>query len=440
MQIVDTLIHARWIIPIEPHNSILEHQTIVVDQEKIIAIKPSTQAKHHYQSEQQFELSNHVLLPGLINTHTHSAMTLLRGLADDLPLMTWLNDHIWPAEKKLINEESIKIGSELALCEMIKSGTTCFNDHYFHPRITENACINTGMRSMLGLFIIDYPTACSKDANDCIKQATETLTETPSHPLISWAIAPHAPYSCSNQTLKKAKALADRYQLPIHIHTHETHTEIEESLKQHHMRPLERLKQLGWMENHVIHAHMTQLLTQEIELLQCHPHHIAHNPACNLKLASGFAPVQSLLEANINVAMATDGPASNNTLDMFEAIRISALAGKLHNHDPTAHKAIDMLRMATIHGAKALQLDHKIGSIEVGKLADLIAIDLNQPNTQPVHNVISQCVYAANSHQVTHSWVNGKILMKDRCLQTLNEHAVIENTNQYLNKKMQASK
>ena len=375
--IVDTLIHARWIIPVEPESVTYEHHTLVIDSGKIIDLLPTDLAKQKYQGTTTENLENHALLPGLINCHTHAAMTLMRGIADDLPLMDWLQNHIWPLEQKWMSEAFVKDGTDLAIAEMILGGTTCFNDMYFFPEITAGQAIHHGIRAKVGLIVIDFPSVWAQNSDEYIEKGLALHEQLRLSDLCSTAFAPHAPYTVSDEPLQKIRTLADELELPIHMHVHETLHEVEQAQAQTGQRPLQRLQELGLVNPSLIAVHMTQLSDEEISLFAESGAHIVHCPESNLKLASGFCPVARCLAAGINVALGTDGAASNNDLDMFGEMRTAALLGKAVAGDASAIPAMTALRMATINGAKALGLDTCCGSLSVGKAADVIAIDLS---------------------------------------------------------------
>jgi 5-methylthioadenosine/S-adenosylhomocysteine deaminase len=418
--IVDTLIHARWIIPVEPESVTYDYHTLVIDSGKIIDLLPTDHAKQKYQGTTTENLENHALLPGLINCHTHAAMTLMRGSADDLPLMEWLQNHIWPLEQKWMSEAFVKEGTDLAIAEMILGGTTCFNDMYFFPEITAQQAIHHGIRAKVGLIVIDFPTVWAQNSDEYIEKGLALHDQLRLSDLCSTAFAPHAPYTVSDEPLQKIRTLADELELPIHIHVHETLHEVEDALAQTGQRPLQRLQELGLVNPSLVAVHMTQITDEEISLFAESGAHIVHCPESNLKLASGFCPAARYLAAGINVALGTDGAASNNDLDMLGEMRTAALLGKAVAGDASAIPAMTALRMATINGAKALGLDACCGSLSVGKAADVIAIDLNYLETQPLYCPVSQIVYAASRQQVTDVWVAGKRLLKQRQLTTIN--------------------
>ena len=418
--IVDNLIHARWIIPVEPEFVTYDHHSLVINGGKIIDLLPTELAKQTYQGKTTEHLDNHALLPGLINCHTHAAMTLMRGIADDLPLMDWLNNHIWPLEQKWMSETFVKDGTDLAIAEMILGGTTCFNDMYFFPEITAKQAIHHNIRAKVGLIVIDFPSVWARNSDEYIEKGLSLHEQLRQSELCTTAFAPHAPYTVSDEPLQKIKTLADELELPIHIHLHETLHEVEQAQSNSGQRPLQRLQKLGLINPSLIAVHMTQLNDEEISLFAESGAHIVHCPESNLKLASGFCQVAKCLNAGINVAIGTDGAASNNDLDMFGEMRSAALLGKAVAGDASAIPAMTALRMATINGAKALGLDNCCGSLSIGKAADIIAIDLNHLETQPLYCPVSQIVYAASRQQVTDVWVAGKRLLKNRYLTTFN--------------------
>ena len=416
---IDTLLLAKWVIPVEPVNTVWANTAVAIHDGRIIDILPIQQADAQYQASSTIDLSNHAVLPGLVNAHTHASMNLLRGYADDLPLMTWLQDYIWPAEQKWISHDFVYDGTLLACAEMLRGGTTCFADMYFFAESTARAAEHAGIRAMIGLIAVDFPSAYAQDAKEYLRKGLALHDQFRGHPLISTMFAPHAPYSVSDDPLAHIATLAEELDIPIHIHLHETEHEIAESLQKFGMRPMQRLAQLGLLTPRLVSAHMTHLTDEEIAGYAEVGAHVVHCPESNLKLASGFCPLQKLLDANINVALGTDGAASNNDLDMFGEMRTAALLAKGVANDAVAGKADAILRMATLNGARALGLDSHIGSVETGKAADLIAVDLTQLETLPNYDPISTLVYAANRQQVTDVWIAGRHIMKDRVLTTL---------------------
>ena len=418
---VDLIIQARWIIPVEPESVTYENHALVVNDGKIIDLLPSSNVIQKYQATTLEKLDEHVVMPGLINSHTHASMSLMRGIADDLPLMDWLQNHIWPLEQKWVGETYVRDGSDLAIAEMIRGGTTCFNDMYFFPEITAQQAIHHGIRASIGLILIDFPSAWAENSEAYIEKGLALHEKIRHQALITTPFSPHAPYTVSDEPLKKIRTLADELELPIHMHVHEILHEIEEQQKKTGQTPLQRLHGLGLLSSSFIAVHMTQLSDEEINLVAETGTHIVHCPESNLKLASGFCPVAKCLEAGINVAIGTDGAASNNDLDMFGEMRTAALLAKGVANDASAVPAKIALEMATINGAKALGIADKTGSLTIGKAADVIAIKMDQLEAQPLYEPVSQIVYATNRQQVTDVWVAGKQLLKNRNLTTINE-------------------
>ena len=402
------LIQPRWLVPVEPAGAVLTGHAVAVRDGVIEAVLPADQARARFGTYDVLELHRHVLIPGLVNAHTHAAMTLMRGLADDLPLMRWLEDHIWPAEKRHVSPDFVRDGTLLACAEMLKGGITCFNDMYFFPEAALEAALAAGMRSAHGVIVIEFPSAYAADPADYLRKGLETRDRYRDEPLASFCLAPHAPYTVSDETLKKVATLAAELDVPVHIHLHETQEEIERSLAEHGVRPLERLARLGALGPNLIAVHCVHLEPSEIALLARHGCSVAHCPSSNLKLASGFAPVASLLKNNINVALGTDGAASNNRLDMFQEMRTAALLAKAVARDAQALPAHAALRAATLGGAQALGLTERIGSIVPGKVADLVALALEGPELEPCFDPLSHLVYAAGREHVTHVWVAGE--------------------------------
>ena len=428
MDTIDTLIHARWIIPVEPDQTVLHHYSLAIHEGRIHDLLPTREALKKYRSTHTVELQDHALIPGFINAHGHSPMTLFRGLADDLPLMTWLNDHIWPAEMKWVNSAFVRDGSRLAMAEMIKSGTTCFCDMYFFPEDTAQVARETGMRAAIGMIMIDFPSPYAQSADEYLNKGLQLHDDFRTSNLIHTLFAPHAPFTVSIDSLKKIRTLSDELDLNIIMHVQETAHEIDESIKHNHCRPLQLLADLDLVNSRLLAVHMTQLEDEEIDLIAGQGTHIIHCPESNLKLASGFCPVHKLLQAGVNVAIGTDGAASNNDLDMLGEMRTTALLAKGVSQDATALPAHTALRMATLNGARALGLNEKTGSLETGKSADITAIDLSDIAGQPVYDPISQIVYTANRHQVSDVWVAGKPLLESGQLVTMDEPAILEST------------
>lgn len=420
--LVDALIFAKWIIPVEPEGRVYENHAVVINKGKILELLPTAAAKSKYRARESTSLDGHALIPGLINAHTHAAMSLLKGLADDLSLMDWLTNHIWPAEAKWVAPAFVEAGTRLAIAEMIRGGTTCFNDMYFFPDRTAEVAIEAGIRASIGLIVIDFPTAWAKDTQEYFEKGEKVHDKYRHSPLIRTTFAPHAPYTVSDAPLKKIVVLAEELDVPVHMHVHENAQEVSQGCEQYGKTPLERLHEMGLLTQRLLAVHMTQLDEKAIELVARYKVNVIHCPESNLKLASGFCPVHALQQAGVNVALGTDGSASNNDLDMIGEMRTAALIGKGVSGDSRAVPAMTALKMATINAARALDMDRSIGSLTPGKEADVVAIDLGQIETMPLYDPVSQIVYAAGRHQVTDVWIAGKQLLKARELLSIDIH------------------
>ncbi|MFK8047607.1 MAG: TRZ/ATZ family hydrolase [Halioglobus sp.] len=430
----DTVIHADWVVPMTGESALIAEHSVVVSDSKIVAVLPRPEAEK-ISAANIHNLTGHAVMPGLINCHGHAAMSLLRGYADDQPLMRWLEEHIWPAEAAHVSEEFVADGVELSIAEMIRSGTTSFSDMYFFPNVTAEIAQKLGMRCQISFPIFDFPTIWANDADEYISKGIQLLRQFRHSELVSVVFGPHAPYTVSEPTLEKIATLANELDLPVHIHLHETRGEVLQAFEDHGERPLDSLNRLGLLGPKTQCVHMTDLGEQDIDLLVDTGSHVIHCPQSNMKLASGACPVAKLLARGVNVALGTDSAASNNSLNMFKEMHSAALLAKLHSADATALPANEALEMATIRGAVALGIDDRVGSIEVGKEADLIAVDLSGPETQPLHNPLSQLVYACNGSQVTHSWIDGHIVMQNRSLTQIDPTSLskrIENWRQRL--------
>jgi len=406
-----TLILPRWIVPIEPDGAVLEGQAVVLRDARIEAVLDAQAARARYADAEQVALPEHVLLPGLVNAHTHAAMTLMRGLADDLPLMRWLNEHIWPVEMRHVTPEFVRDGTLLACAEMLRGGITCFNDMYFYPEAALEAALSAGMRAVMGMIVVDFPTAYASDPDDYLQKGLALRDRYRDEPLAAFCLAPHAPYTVSDDALRKVVMLAGELDVPVHIHVHETDEEIERSVDTHGLRPLERLRRLGLLGPNLIAVHAAHLTQDEILLLFRHNASVVHCPSSNLKLASGFAPLAALAAQGVNVALGTDGAASNNRLDLFGEMRLAALLAKAVARNAEAIPAHSALRAATLGGATALGLEAKIGSIVAGKEADLTAVRIAGPELLPCYDPISHLVYAAGREHVSDVWVRGQRLL-----------------------------
>lgn len=414
-QTADTLIHPDYIVPVIPHGVVLENHSIAITGNRITALLPRAEADNINAAE-VVDLPGHALLPGLINGHGHAAMSLLRGYADDQPLMPWLEQHIWPAEAANVSAEFVRDGVELAIAEMLRSGTTTFSDMYFFPNVCAETAQRTGMRCQITFPVFDFPTVWARDADEYISKGLALRDDVKHSELVTVGFGPHATYTVSEPNLVKVATLAAELDVAVHIHLHETRGEVLLAAEQNGERPLESLHRLGLLGPRTQCVHMTELTDQDIALLAATGAHVVHCPQSNMKLASGTCPVGRLLESGVNVALGTDSAASNNDLNLFGEMHAAALLAKLHSGDAAALPAATALAMATINGAKALGLDDQTGSLETGKLADMIAVDLEQPETQPLYNPISQLVYACNGSQVSHSWIGGVQVMEQRKL------------------------
>ena len=420
MQPIDTLIVAAHVVPVATRGALADH-AVAIEGERIVAVLPRAQALERYRARRVVSLERHVLIPGLVNLHCHAAMTLMRGLADDVPLMTWLKDRIWPAEAKHVSDEFCHDGSLLAMAEMLRGGTTCVNDMYFFPGATARAALRAGMRASLGVVAIDFPSAYATDAHDYMKKGLETRDAYRGEPLLRFCLAPHAPYTVGDETLKRVVVLAEELDVPIHCHVHETADETTQGNNQHGMRPFERLRRLGVVGPRLIAVHSVHMEDAELDVMAREGVSVAHCPSSNLKLASGIARVAAMKARGINVGVGTDSAASNNRLDMFTEMRTAALLAKGTSGDAAAVDAQSALRMATLDAARALGLEGDIGSIEPGKLADLAAVELSSLETVPCFDPLSHLVYCAGRENVTHVWVGGEPRLEERRLAGLDE-------------------
>jgi 5-methylthioadenosine/S-adenosylhomocysteine deaminase len=416
MRPVETLISARWVVPVVPRGAVLPDHSVAVENGRIVAVLPTALARSELQAARHVRLPQHALAPGLVNAHAHAAMNLLRGAGDDLPLARWLAERIWPLERALVNERFVYDGTQHAAAEMLRAGITCCNDMYFYPEAAARAFVDLGMRCVVGIIALEFPSAYATDADDYLRKGLQTRDALRDEPLASFTLAPHAPYTVGDATLARIAMLAEELDLPVHTHLHETDAEIGESIRQYGMRPLARLDRLGLVTERLLAVHAVHLQQDEIALLAQRGASVAHCPASNLKLASGIAPVAALLRQGVAVTFGTDGAASNNRLDLFEEMRLAALLAKGASLDASALPAWQALECATITAAGALGLLEQIGSIEVGKQADLMAVDLSDLETQPCFDVVSQLVYCAGREHVSSVWVAGHQVVSDRRL------------------------
>jgi 5-methylthioadenosine/S-adenosylhomocysteine deaminase len=411
---IDRLLECRWVVPVEPSGVVLEDHAIAIEGGRIRDVLPIDVARSRFAASDVTTLATHAVIPGLVNAHTHAAMTLLRGVGDDLPLMRWLQERIWPLEAKFVSDRFVHDGTLIAAHEMLRAGTTCCSDMYFFPEAAATALREAGMRCAVGIIAIEFPTAYATDADDYLRKGLAVRDAFTDDPLVSFTLAPHAPYTVSDATLARIAMLAEELDLPIHMHIHETAGEIDESLARHGVRPLERLDRLGVVTERLLAVHAVHLNDAEIGLLAQRGASVAHCPTSNLKLASGIARIAALHAAGVGVAIGTDGAASNNRLDVLGEMRLAALLAKGASGDAAALPAAAVLECATLQGARALGLEQSIGSIVPGKQADLCAIDLASLETQPVFDPISHLAYACGREHVTDVWIAGDPVVQMR--------------------------
>jgi 5-methylthioadenosine/S-adenosylhomocysteine deaminase len=427
----DLLIEAGWVVPVEPHGVVLEDHAVAVRDGTIVALLPTREARARFDAKETVSRPGAALIPGLVNAHTHNPMTLLRGIADDLPLMEWLQGHIWPVEGAVMGPEFVADGIALGIAEMLRGGTTCANENYFFPDVQAAVYKRHGFRARVGLPVIDFPTAWAKSADEYFDRAGEVHDQWRDDPLVATTFAPHAPYTVSDANFERIRMLSDQLDVPVHLHTHETAHEVVESHDKLGQRPLARLDRLGLVNDRLIAVHMTQLTDAEIALCAQRGVSVVHCPESNLKLASGFCPVGTLQKAGVTIAIGTDGCASNNDLDMFGETRTAALLAKAVAQDASAFDAASALHAATLGGARAMGFESQIGSIETGKQADLVCVDLDQLETQPLHHVISQLIYATGRHQVTDVWIAGHARLRQRVLVDMDLDELVANAKQW---------
>lgn len=427
MENVDKIISAKWVIPVDKSQSVIDNGSVMIKDDKIVDVLPTEEATAKYQADERISLPGHALIPGLVNTHGHAAMTLFRGMADDLELMTWLNDHIWPAEGKWVSPEFVADGTRLAIAEMIRSGTTCFSDNYFYGEEVANEILKSGIRGQICSTVIDFPTPGAADANEGISNAMALYEKYKDSDQIMPIFGPHAPYTVSDEPIEKIAKLAKEHGIPVQMHVHETQTEVDGSVEKYSKRPIKRLYDLGLLGPHMQCVHMTALNEEDISLIVETGSHIMHCPESNLKLASGFCPVDKLQKQGVNVALGTDGAASNNDLDMFGEMRTAAQLAKAVAGNAEALPAYEALAMSTLNGAISMGKEDKFGSLEAGKFADIVAVDLSDLESQPIFDPVSHLVYATTRNQVTDVWVGGKQLLANRELTTLSLSELIAN-------------
>ena len=432
MRHCDALIAPSWCIPVEPAGAVLEDHAVVVVDGRIVTILPLPEARAVFQPSVFIERPGHVLIPGLVNTHCHAAMTLLRGLADDLPLDAWLRERIWPAERRFVSAEFVRDGTELAVAEMLTAGVTCFSDQYFFPEIVAETAVDLHIRAVVGTPVVDLPTAWAEDVADYLNKGTDLVHDRyADHPLISTCFAPHTTRALSDSAFTELRILADQLDVPVQIHLHESTTEVAQSVDATGRRPLERLDDLGLLNASLLAVHAVHVTPQEIRRLAVAGASVAHCPSSNLKLACGLAPAAAMVDAGIAVGIGTDGAASNNLLDVLGDVRLAAMLAKVSADDGGAIPAEQALRMATLDAARALRRDHEIGSIEPGKWADLTCIDMQCFNTRPLYDPVSQLVYATRSDQVSDVWVAGRHLLDRGELTTINSDSLIRRSSEW---------
>ncbi|RZA35774.1 MAG: TRZ/ATZ family hydrolase [Lysobacteraceae bacterium] len=427
----DLLIEAGHVVPVEPHGVVLEDHAVAVRGGQIVALLPRAEARLRFEADEVVSRPEAALIPGLVNAHAHNPMTLLRGVADDLPLKVWLQEHIWPIEGAVIGPEFVADGVTLAIAEMLRGGTTSCNENYFFPDVQAATYKRYGFRARVGLPVIDFPTAWAKSDDEYFDRAGEVHDQWRDDALIATAFAPHAPYTVSDDNFTRVRMLADQLDVPVHLHLHETAQEVEQSQQKHGQRPIARMDRLGLLNDRLIAVHMTQLTEAEIHLCAERGVSVVHCPESNLKLASGFCPACALLKAGVNLAIGTDGVASNNDLDMFGETRTAAILAKAVANDAAGFDAFSALRAATLGGARAMGFDHLVGSIEPGKQADMVCVDLSALETQPLHHVVSQLIYATGRQQVSDVWIAGKPKLDRRELVDMDVPGILANARQW---------
>jgi 5-methylthioadenosine/S-adenosylhomocysteine deaminase len=427
----DLLIEAGFVVPVEPHGVVLEDHAVAVQGGRIVALLPTAEARRRFAAAETVSRPDAALVPGLVNAHTHNPMTLLRGVADDLPLKVWLQQHIWPIEGAVISPGFVEDGVTLAIAELLRGGVTCVNENYFFPDVQAATYRRHGFRARIGLPVIDFPTAWASSDDEYFDKAGAVHDQWRDDALVATAFAPHAPYTVNDANFERIRMLADQLDLPVHLHLHETAQEVAQSVDEHGQRPIARLDRLGLVNDRLIAVHMTQLTEAEIHLCAERGVSVVHCPESNLKLASGFCPACALERAGVTLAIGTDGVASNNDLDMFGETRTAALLAKAVADDAAALDAFTALRAATLGGAKAIGFDHLVGSIEPGKQADLACVDLSALETQPLHHVVSQLVYATGRQQVSDVWIAGRARLRERVLVDMDVARIVANARQW---------
>lgn len=410
-QTIDLLIECRWLLPMTDGLPLLEHQGVAVNAGRILEVGSIERLRQAFDADEILTLDRHAVMPGLVNAHNHAGMTLMRGYADDLPLMTWLNEHIWPAESAHMDAQTVADGTRLAMAEMLRSGTTTFSDMYLAPEAVAPLVDGSGMRAQLCTPLIDFATPWASNFTEGLEKSEALIERYRDHNRLRFALGPHAPYTVGDESLARLIEARERLGIPVQMHVHETRDEVERSLAQHGMRPLSRLDRAGLLTPDFQAIHMTQLEDDEIELVRDRGLSVVHCPQSNLKLASGFCPVSRLLATGINVALGTDGACSNNDLDMFDEMRTAALLAKGFSGDAATLPAMTALAMATRSGARAIGLAEVTGQLRQGLAADITAVDMESLSAVPVYHPASALVYAISSRQVSHVWVDGRLLV-----------------------------
>ncbi len=430
------ILQPEWIVTVNSSFEVLQDYAVVIEDNRILSLTSIDEIIDlpFYQQAELVRLPDCALLPGLVNSHTHASMSLFRGIADDLPLMEWLTEHIWPAEARWVDSQFAADGFKLAAAEMIRSGTTCLSDMFYFPDEVARCAQKIGMRSVVGLIVLDFPSPWAKTADEYLHKALAVHDEIREFSLVSSALAPHAPYTVSDEPLRQIAMYSNELDVPVHMHLHETAAEVAEAQQNNGQRPLERLDQLNLLNSNLIAVHMTELDEFEIERIAEAGVNVVHCPESNLKLGSGICPVASLLEKGVNLCLGTDGAASNNDLDLLGEMRTAAMLAKGSSGNASACNARQAIEMATINGARALGMADRIGSIEVGKCADLIAINLASLNTQPLYEPVAQIVYAAASRQVSHVWIDGVAQLRDFELCNLDSDEIIARASSWARK------
>jgi len=422
---VDYILYGDYVLPVDEPFSLIQDGAVAVRGREIVAVGTSESISKQYAPRNVIKKEKSVILPGLINTHTHAAMVYFRGIADDLPLKEWLEGHIWPAENRWLSPEFISDSIELACLEMLKAGVTTYNDMYFYEDAAGLATKKIGMRAVLGSGILDFPSVSANSTEEYLENARNFIRDWNGDELITPCIAPHALYTCSPETLKKSRALADQLDVPLHIHLSETQWEVNEVMVRHRKKPVEYLESLGFLDEKVLAAHCVWIEDKEIELLAKRKVGVSHCMESNLKLASGFAPVVTMLMSGVKVTFGTDGAASNNDLNILSEMSTTAKVHKALSENPTFLDSKTAIRMATKWGAEVLGLGDKTGSLEEGKLADIIIMDLNKPHLTPLYDVSSHIVYSAMASDVDTVMVNGKVVVSSGKLVTANETEIL---------------